>query len=179
MTKLPTFILLGLLFAAPGEVLNQILARHNFRAFRSTMISYAGLLLVGFVVANQMSVAWPKPKARLIYYLSFGTLGLLVEWCLLGNAPGLDPLQLITQPGMFTYWGTMLLAPWLLMEPAFPDLRKSFLRFFVSFTVLYLLVAWVVPREKGGIFFGFVLFAAGYTTLNCFYWKYFKALRKG
>ncbi|MCX6902103.1 MAG: hypothetical protein NTW03_01220 [Verrucomicrobia bacterium] len=43
--KVLIFVLLGLLVAAPGEVLNQILARANLRAFRSTMISYAVLLL--------------------------------------------------------------------------------------------------------------------------------------
>ena len=69
---------------------------------------------------------------------------------------------------MFTYWGTMLLAPWMMMEPEFPELQKSFLRFCVAFTLLYWLVALVVPSGKGGFFFGFVLSAAGYTTLNGF-----------
>jgi hypothetical protein len=32
MNKLLIFVLLGLLFAAPDEVLNQILARHNVQA---------------------------------------------------------------------------------------------------------------------------------------------------
>jgi hypothetical protein len=50
--RLLIFVLLGLLFAAPGEVLNQILARHNVRAFRSTMISYTVLLLIGYPIPH-------------------------------------------------------------------------------------------------------------------------------
>ena len=179
MKKLLIFVLLGLLFAAPGEVLNQILARHNVRAFRSTMISYTVLLLIGYFVGKGISSVCKKSRSRLIYYLLFGSLGLLVEWFLLGNAPVLDPFQIITQPGMFTYWGTMLLAPCLMMEPDMAELKKSFARFFASFSLLYLIVGLVVPKDKGGIFFAFVLFAAGMTALNYFYVKYFKELAKG
>ena len=176
MKKLLIFVLLGLLFAAPGEVLNQILARHNVRAFRSTMISYTVLLLIGYFVGKGISSVCKKSRSRLIYYLLFGSLGLLVEWFLLGNAPVLDPFQIITQPGMFTSWGTMLLAPCLMMEHDFSELKKSFARFFVSFSLLYLIVGMAIPKDKGGIFFAFILFAAGTTALNYFYVKYFKRL---
>ena len=178
MKKLLIFVLLGLLLSAPGEILNQLLARHNFRAFRSTMISYAVLLLIGFFASKGLSAVCPKSKARLIQYLLFGFLGLMVEWFLLGNAPVLEPFQVITQPGMFTYWGTMLLAPCLIMEPGFVELKRSFTRFFAWFSLLYLLVALVLPRAKGGIFLGFVFFAAGTTALNYFYVKYFTGLRQ-
>ena len=176
MKRFLIFVVLGLLSAAPGEVLNQILSRHNVPAFRSTMISYAVLLAIGFFVGKGISAMFKKSKARLIYYLLFGCLGLMVEWFLLGNAPVLEPFQIITQPGMFTYWGTMLLAPWLMLEDGFADLKRSFLIFFASFSLFYLVVALVVPRDKGGIFFGFIVFAAGTTALNWFYFKYFKRL---
>lgn len=176
MKKLLSFVLLGLLFAAPGEVLNQILARQNVRAFRSTMISYAVLLLIGYLVGWGIGrMAKRRSRALLVYYLLFGTLGLMVEWFLLGNAPVLDPFQVIVQPGMFTYWGTFMLAPCLILEPApFTALKRSFLKFFLSFSLLYLLVALVLPRAKGGIFLGFVIFAAGSAALNFYYFKYFR-----
>jgi len=176
MKQLLTYISFGLLFAAPGEILNQILARQNVRAFRSTMFSYAVLLLIGFFVSKGISSVCKKSTSRLIYYLLFGLLGLMVEWFLLGNSPVLDPFQLITQPGMFTYWGTMVLAPCLLMEPGFSPLKKSFTTFFASLSLLYLLLALAVPRAKGGIFLSFILFAVGTTSLNYFYVKYFKGL---
>ena len=175
MKRLLMFISLGLLFAAPGEILNQILARHNLQAFRSTMISYSVLLFIGFFADKAFNRVCRKSRARLLYYLFFGTLGLMVEWFLLGNAPVLEPFQIVTQPGMFTYWGTMLLAPWLVLDPELPALRKSFVRFFISFSLLYLLVALLVPKAKGGIFFAFIIFASGYVALNYFYVKYFKA----
>jgi hypothetical protein len=78
---------------------------------------------IGFFVGKGISAVFHESKARLIYYLLFGFLGLMVEWFLLGNAPVLQPFQIITQPGMFTYWGTMLLAPWLMMDPDFPALK--------------------------------------------------------
>jgi hypothetical protein len=36
----------------------------------------------------------------------------------------------------------------------------------------------VVPKDKGGIFFAFILFAGGTTALNYFYMKYFKELAR-
>ena len=98
-----------------------------------------------------------------------------MEWCLLGNAPVADAFQLVTQPGMFTYWGTLVLGPRLIMDPAAPPgLRRSFVRFFLIFSSLYLLVAGLIPRDRGGVFFGFIIFAAGTTALNYFYLKYFQ-----
>ncbi len=35
----------------------------------------------------------------------------MVEWFLLGNAPVLEPFQIIAQPGMFTYWGRCCWGP--------------------------------------------------------------------
>jgi hypothetical protein len=179
MKKLAAFSLLGLGFSVPGEILNQILARHNIRAFGSTMISYTVLLFLGFFVEKGIGAMLPRPKARLVYYLLFGSLGLMVEWLLLGNAPVLEPFQVITQPGMFTFWGTMLLGPCILLEPDFPALKWSFLRFFLLYSLLYLGVALVLPKEKGGIFIAFVIFAAGSAALNWFYWKYYKHLAAG
>lgn len=170
------FVALGLFVAAPGEVLNQILARHNLRAFGTTMVSYTMLLVFGFFMARAIGRLFRPSRARLIHYLLFGSLGLMVEWFLLGNAPVLDILQLIAQPGMFSYWGTMLLAPLLLMEPGLTDLKKSFLRFFTLMSLTYLLLATVLPKERGGIFLAFVVFAAGTTALNFFYFRYFRIL---
>jgi hypothetical protein len=48
--------------------------------------------------------------------------------------------------------------------------------FFAAFSALYLLDALTIPRDRGGIFLGFVVFAAGTAALNYFYIKYFRAL---
>jgi hypothetical protein len=179
INRLCVFIVLGLLLAAPGEVLNQILAHNDVRAFRTTMISYSILLFVGFFVGKVIALFIKhRARAMIIYYLGFGSLGLAVEWLLLGNAPTVDPFQVITQPGMFTFWGTMMLGPRLIMEPAgSPRLRRSFIRFFAAFSAIYLLVAAIIPRNHGGVFFGFIIFAAGSTWLNYFYIKYFRMLK--
>jgi hypothetical protein len=179
--RLCIFILLGLLLAAPGEILNQILARHDLRAFRTTMFSYFILLFIGFFVGKGIArLIKRRARAMVIYYLGFGSLGLAVEWLLLGNAPSADPFQVITQPGMFTFWGTMLLGPRLIVDPAgSPGLSRSFIGFFATFSAIYLLVAAIIPRDHGGIYFGFIIFAAGSTWLNYFYIKYFKLLKAG
>jgi len=179
--RLCIFILLGLLLAAPGEILNQILARHDVRAFRTTMFSYSILLFIGFSVGKGIALLINRrARAMVIYYLGFGSLGLAVEWLLLGNAPSADPFQVITQAGMFTFWGTMLLGPRLIVDPAgSPELRRSFIGFFATFSAIYLLVAAIIPRNHGGVYFGFIIFAAGSTWLNYFYIKYFKLLKAG
>jgi hypothetical protein len=64
------------------------------------------------------------------------------------------------------------------MDPAgAPGLRRSFIRFFTAFSAIYLLVAAIIPRNRGGIYFGFIIFAAGSTWLNYFYVKYFRMLK--
>jgi hypothetical protein len=179
LARLGQFLVLGLLLAAPGEVLNQVLARHDWRAFRATMVSYFVLLLIGFFAGEgAFRLIRSRARAMTLYYLASGTFGLGVEWLLLGNTPTADPLQIITQPGMFTYWGTMLLGPRLIAQPAgSPRLRRSFIGFFVGFSVAYLAVAVLVPRDHGGIFFGFLIFAAGNVWLNYYYARYCKGLQ--
>jgi hypothetical protein len=174
------FVALGLLFAVPGEVLNQILARRDLRAFRTTMVGYAVLLVVGFFVGRLLGrVFRDRRNATLAFYLLFGTLGLMVEWFLLGNSPVLDPFQVVVQPGMFTFWETMMLGPLIVMEPAGPPgLRRSFLVSFAAFSAAYLLIATIVDRDHGGIFLGFVVFAAGTAALNVFYVKYVRRLAR-
>lgn len=137
------------------------------------------LLFVGYFLTRAIRRGFKKKHhAALAIYLLSGTLGLMVEWFLLGNSPVLDPFQVIVQPGMFTFWATLFLAPWFLREgPELLALKTSFVRFFVCLSLLYLTVAILVPRNKGGIYFGFILFAAGYTALNYFYWKYFTKLK--
>lgn len=71
------------------------------------------------------------------------------------------------------------MAPCLMLQEGFMELKGSFLVFFCAFSFLYLAVAMVVPRDKGGIFFGFVIFAGGTSALNWFYFRYFKGLAEG
>lgn len=180
LVSLVTFVALGLLLAAPGEVLNQILARGDYKAFGSTMISYTILLAIGFwTYAGILRVLRTRYRTTLVYYLLFASLGLMVEWFLLRNAPNLrDPFQPITQLGMFTFWGTMLLGPRILMESTeFAPIKRSFIRFYLSFTSLYLLIASLVPKNRGGIYFGFIIFALGYAALNWHHTRYFRQLR--
>jgi hypothetical protein len=70
----------------------------------------------------------------------------------------------------------MFVGPRLLMErePRYARLQKSFARFFMAISAHYLLVALLVPGSSGGIYFGFILFAAGSVLLNCYYVKYFR-----
>ena len=177
-TKLLCFVCLGFLFAIPGEILNQLLSRQDPRGFRNTMISYFVLLVIGYFAGMALrAVVKRRALAALLFYLLFGCLGLSVEWFLLGNAPVADLLQLVTQPGMFSFWGTMLLGPCLLMEGSdFARLKRAFLTFYLCFCALYLGVALAVPRARGGIFFGFIIFVAGSASLNYFYVKYFRLL---
>jgi hypothetical protein len=178
LRRLLCFVSLGFVFAVPGEILNQILSRQDPRAFRSTLTSYLVLLVIGYFVGEGLrAVVKRRAAAALLFYLLFGSLGLAVEWFLLGNGPVWDLLQLVTQPGMFSFWGTMLLGPWLLMEgPEFAELKRAFLFFYFCFSGLYLGVGLAVPRARGGIFFGFIIFAAGTASLNYFYVRYFKQL---
>ena len=45
---------------------------------------------------------------------------------------------------------------------------------FAAFSAIYLVVAWLLLRERGGIFLGFVIFATGTAALNFFYITYFR-----
>jgi hypothetical protein len=178
MKALLAFMLLGWLTAVPGEILNQVMSRRNPGAFWTTLGSYGVLLIFGFFTGQWLfRVMKSRACAALVQYLLFGSLGLSVEWFLLGNTPVLDLLQLVVQPGMFTYWGTMLLAPWLLQEPAiFAGLKRAFGVYFATFSTLYLLVAGLLPREQGGIFIGFIIFSGGNVGLNYYYGRYFAQL---
>jgi hypothetical protein len=178
--RLFRFIGFGFVFAIPGEILNQLLSRRDPSGFRNTLFSYFILLLIGYFAGQGLRRAIKcRATAALLFYVLFGSLGLMVEWFLLGNAPVADWMQLVAQPGMFSFWGTMLLGPWILMESSeFAALKRGFLIFYSAVSVVYLTVALVVPRQNGGIYFGFIIFAAGSAALNVFYVRYFKQLRR-
>ena len=64
------------------------------------MFSYSILLFIGFFVGKGIALLIKhRARAMVIYYLGFGSLGLAVEWLLLGNAPSAIHSKSSPNPG--------------------------------------------------------------------------------
>lgn len=175
MKRIGQFILLGLFFAAPAEVLNQIFSLRSIHGFFATMRSYAILLLLTYLLYRFLGWFIQNPFWRqLPYYLLFCSLGLSIEWLLLGNAPTLDPLQVFVQLGMATYWGTFTFMPVMVMEKMNPTIVKKITKSFIAASIFYILLGGLFG--KAGVFLGFVVFSFFFSFLNVFYYQYFKRL---
>ncbi len=171
--KIIKFIIVGIFFSFPGEILNQIYSHGSVSGFWSTLRSYAILLVLAYFYnrfLNRRVVN--RAKRHRIYYLTFALLGLAVEWFLLGNGPwNFDLLQPFTQLAMLTYWGTFLFLPVLVVEKSDPATVRKFIGAFIIAASLWL----IIGRNNTGL--GFIIFIIFYDLANIYLFRYFRSLR--
>ena len=136
------FFAYGLLIAAAEEFLTQGLLKNSYILWIFTLIPFAlFLLLASFLrwFIHRTARGWVAP---LWYYILMGTVGLAVEWFIIGLTPWSDqtsPFLLIVlfHCGMFSFWGTVALGPHILLDDrlATAAARRAFARTLVALMV--------------------------------------------
>ena len=179
------FILIGLISAAfPGEIGLKLMYHRAPHAFLITMANYVWFIAIGLCVGQFLRRRIASPfRARLAYFLLYGCIGLSIEWLLLHVYPFqiLNPAQLM----MFSFWGGMLLLPWIMvMEEATPEivaLRRQLWRYLAGWNAVALLpfpltqlfAPAAVPATRGWALF---VFGIGVLGMDILYFRYFRSL---
>ena len=185
MGKFIKFILIGLVVSAfPGEISNQLLIHQSLRGFGTTLFSYVWFLALGFAVGRLFDRTFKTRYAsRLIYFLVYGCVGLMIEWFLLGVYPFQpSPVQLM----MFTFWASMMLTPRIFIDELptaeLKRVRNGIVRFIVIWSAISLLpfaIAALFNRNHltGPRHFSMLAFGVGELGLNYYFYRYFRLLK--
>ncbi|MBI2928269.1 MAG: hypothetical protein HYY24_21580 [Verrucomicrobia bacterium] len=178
------FYFLGLAVAALEEFITQGVLKQNYAAWIvPTIIAFVPFLILVRCIGGLLDNNFAEARAVLIYYVAAGGIGLLFEWFVIGLTPWSNPsapflAMLIFQLGMFSFWGSVALAPRLLLDrrESVGRVRRWFVRALISGMAVIYVLAFTVPRE---IRFPATIAAVLFTflALNISYHQYLRALR--
>ncbi len=122
MRRFLAFVALGLFVAGIGEFLFGVLIRQDVRGFLASLGIYAALLSGSWFAGQWMA---RRIRSRfgleLACYLTFASLGLMIEWFVIGNSPWRNPSA--NQPGMFFFWASVFTLPRVLIAEG-SELRR-------------------------------------------------------
>ena len=183
-TSAKKFFLCGLMIAALEEFITQGRLKGSCVLWVFTLIPFALFLVLASYVRTMIhrrAMGW---RAAALYYVVTGLIGLAVEWFVIGLSPWSDKtsprlLVVVFHAGMFSFWGSVALAPRILLDlrPRVAKLRR---RFLIAFTTLGLLAyvltfaAKIAAAEKDAQFLasiGPVIIT--FLAMNVFYVQYF------
>jgi hypothetical protein len=175
------FLLIGSFFATVEEFLTVVVLRHDVASYVFTLLILFPVFLTLVYFSSRLidrSIA-RQPTRHVVHFLSYGWMGLMIEWFLIGLTPWKDPdanpiLVLLFQLGMFSFWSTVAFAPRLLLDtnPWSRRHGQRVLWFYVPYFVFVYTVAWLTPETLRFVaLIGLIIF--GYLTVNALFVLYF------
>ena len=175
------FFLIGIAVAGLEEFITQgVLKDRPFGWIVPTLIAFGPFLgvmrLAGVLYDRRLAPA----RATALYYLTAGATGLALEWSMMGLAPWKNPspLQIVFQSGMFSFWGTVAMAPRFLLDnrPAVGIVRRQFRWALITGFAFVYILTFISPKEaRFPVAIGAVLLV--FLSLNVFYFAYVRAFR--
>lgn len=178
------FCLLGLLVAGLEEFITQGVLKGTYGGWiLPTLIAFVPFLLLLRATGAWLDRLLPQPASVLSYYLLAGSVGLLVEWFVIGLSPWRDPLAPIPaiaafHAGMFSFWGTVALVPriWMDSRESVACIRQRVRRWTgAGFLGIYILTFTMPDSLRFGVVIISVL--ALFTGLNICHYQYVESLR--
>jgi hypothetical protein len=179
------FYCIGLMVAGLEEFITQGVLKNNLGGWIiPTVIAFLPFLIIVRAASRFLEPRFSEQKAALIYYLISGSIGLAVEWFLIGLSPWSNPSahplgMFVLQAGMFSFWSSVAFAPRLLLDQRefVSSTRKRFKHFLIAGMAVIYVVTFATPREArfpAGIAAVLTVFIA----LNFYYLKYFRVLSR-
>jgi hypothetical protein len=180
------FFLYGLTIAALEEFITQGVLKESYFVWIFTLLPFAvflGIMGCFWAVLHRLAAEW---LAVVVYYLAAGAIGIAVEWFLIGLAPWSDRtsppvLVAVFHAGMFSFWGTVALAPRILLDDR-PQVAGFRRRFLIAFTALGAVTYALTFAAKIGAAEKDVQFLASigsvvitFLMMNVFYVQYFRS----
>lgn len=176
------FFLIGLIVAGLEEFITQGVLKNNPTGWiASTIIAFLPFLIIVWLMGKFLTKKLPEPKAVFWYYILAGSIGLGVEWFLIGLTPWSAPhiLQIPFQLGMFSFWGTVAFAPLLLLDTRknVSIIRKWYKCFLIfGLTTIYLITFTAKKEDQFPLSITATL--SVFILLNFFYFKYIRRLHQ-
>jgi len=172
MKPKPGFLVVGLTVAFLEEFITQgVLKKNPAGWIIPTIIAFLPFLIVVRLISKRLDKRMVESHAVLAYYAIAGSIGLAVEWLLIGLSPwtniSANPvLMLVFQFGIFSFWGSVAFAPKLLMDRRASVAHGFASIYFVTFTA----------SQQAPFILGVGSVLATFILLNPFYFQYFRIL---
>jgi len=180
------FFAYGLAIAAGEEFITQGVLEGSYFLWVFKVIPFAvflGMAWCAREILNKHARGW---RAVALYYLVSGDVGLALEWFVIGLSPWKDttsPIVLLAlfHAGMFSFWGTVALAPHVLLDGR-PEIASLKRRFATTLAILMGVIYAVALAGKvagmrgdlhSGATIGLVIIT--FLTMNVFYVQYFRS----
>ena len=137
-------------------VLDRHVLRHDVPSYLFTLLvlfpTYLSFVYFSSRIIDRLISREPAPD--LVHLLSYGSLGLLLEWTIMGLSPWSNPaanplLMLAFQVGMFAFWAAVSTVPRVFLDRRGPGrhARRWILRFFVPYFAIVYGVGLSVPDD--------------------------------
>jgi hypothetical protein len=156
LKRFVAFVAIGSAFATVEEFLTVVVLRHDVPSYLFTLIVlFPAYLCFVYVTSRCIDRQIAREQRRAIaHLLTYGFLGLVLEWTLMGLSPWSNPtasplLMLAFQSGMFAFWATVATTPRAFLDPRTPsrNARRRILRFYIPYFVLVYVVGLSVPKR--------------------------------
>ncbi len=181
------FFLYGIAIAACEEFITQGVLKDSYFLWIFTLIPFGVFLGIAGCMRAVLHKFTAGRRAAVLYYLAMGTIGLAVEWFLIGLSPWSDrtspPLLIaVFHAGMFSFWGTVAFAPHVLLDsrPQTAKLRRRLLRTFtalIAATYVLTFAAKILAADQDAQFLASIgPVVVTFLTMNVFYVQYFRSL---
>lgn len=152
------FMAIGSFFATVEEYLTVVVLRNDVGSYIFTLIVlFPVYLTIVYLLGRVIDRTVRREGVReFVHFQTFGSIGLLLEWFLMGLAPWSDPkanpvLMLIFQMGMFAFWTTVATAPRVFLDPRAPSrvATRRILWFYIPFfTLVYCALPSIPPARR-------------------------------
>jgi hypothetical protein len=181
MQKFLAFLGIGSFFATVEEFLTVVVLKHDLGSYIFTLLILFPVFLTFVYFSSRVIDRFIHTRSmqELTHYLTYGVLGLMIEWFLIGLAPWSDPsanplVMFVFQLGMFSFWATVGFAPRLFTntDELSGKTRRTILKFYIPYFVAAYVIAFLVPQN--GKFLAIIgMIVLGYVIVNTFFVRYF------
>lgn len=138
------FTAIGLLYAIFPEIVNQLYLKKSLFGFAGALAVYLVILICGFVLREIFNkIVKSNFWNSVLWFVSWGSVGLYIEWVYLGNAGAPWYVQI----AMFVFWAGLLSLPVMFTENLLSaSLKRVFVKYLVFWYVLIILAELVSSR---------------------------------
>lgn len=186
-TALKKFFLYGIAIAGLEEFITQGVLKDSYFLWVFTLLPFGVFLCVARCIGIALYEFMAPRHAAVLYYLAAGTIGLAVEWFLIGLSPWSDstsPAALIVvfHAGMFSFWGTVAFAPHVLLDPRpqIAGLKRRLATTFAALLAAAYVLTFAAKISAAGQDVQFLAcigpIVIAFLTMNVFYVQYFRGL---
>jgi hypothetical protein len=160
------FVLIGVVTAAIGEFQYSVLIRGAWGDWYGSMFFNTLYLTAAYIVTRILfRLIDNRAAAYLVCTGLAATVGLAVEWFVIGNSPWGNPAA--SEIGMAAYWASFVIVPLIFVDPdpALRGVKRFILAYGLVYTTIVLLGHWLIPTAEWRFAFHIWTVVFGYLGL--------------